>query len=219
MNKSISPWDYLWYALYAFAGLGMELVLISFIEPLLWEQISADSNTAFHSIAHWLLTIVCWGIFSWILILNSRNKLDFNIVNKTKPALQNIAISGLLAAICVGMNVFDWGTLKIIGEFQKKGPLLFSFQYLYYIFEVILVFLIVVFGQKFFESLFKKSSSFPWGGVVLCLTWGTVHILTQGSLYTGLGVMVFSLLYGMIYIVLGKNTIWSYIIMTIAFIL
>lgn len=32
-ETKISAWDYLWYALYSFAGLGLEIVLISVIEP------------------------------------------------------------------------------------------------------------------------------------------------------------------------------------------
>ena len=31
-----SPWEFLWYALYAFAGLGLELVLMGGVEPALF---------------------------------------------------------------------------------------------------------------------------------------------------------------------------------------
>lgn len=32
--KQKITWDYLWYALYAFAGLGLELLLAGVVEPL-----------------------------------------------------------------------------------------------------------------------------------------------------------------------------------------
>ena len=32
-NAKITAWDYLWYALYAFAGLGLELFLLGVVEP------------------------------------------------------------------------------------------------------------------------------------------------------------------------------------------
>ena len=35
-QSEVSAWDYLWYALYAFAGLGLELLLIGMIEPKLF---------------------------------------------------------------------------------------------------------------------------------------------------------------------------------------
>ena len=86
-----------------------------------------------------------------------------------------------LAALCILLNALDWGTLKVIGEFQKKGPLLFAGQYLYYAFEVVLVLLIAAFGQQFWEALRKGRSQFPFGGVVLCCTWGAIHTLSRGS--------------------------------------
>lgn len=93
----------------------------------------------------------------------------------------------------------------MIGEFQKKGPLLFAGQYLYYAFEVVLVLLIAAFGQRFWEALRKGRSQFPFGGVVLCCTWGAIHMLSRGSLSTGLGVMAFGLMYGAIYVLLGRD--------------
>lgn len=33
-NRNYNVCDYLWYALYAFAGLGLEIVLLSFVEPM-----------------------------------------------------------------------------------------------------------------------------------------------------------------------------------------
>ena len=111
----------------------------------------------------------------------------------------------------------DWGTLKILGEWQRKGPWLFWFQYLYYLAEGGLVFLIVAFGQKWGEGLLGKKTVFPFGGLVLCCTWGMIHIFSQGSLYAGAGVMAFSLCYGGIYLLLGRDGLKSYGMMALAF--
>lgn len=48
---------------------------------------------------------------------------------------------------------------------------------------------------------------------------GGVHILSKGSLYTGIGVMIFSILYGMMYLLLKRNSKYTYIAMTLAFII
>lgn len=219
MKKKISPWDYLWYGLYAFAGLGLEIVLISFLEPMIFGSIVSSDYTKTQTIIHWLLTILCWGIIAMILIRSSKKHLNFNVLSEALPTKKGLIISIILVIACIILNAFDWGTLKILGEFQKKGLLLFIFQYIYYLFEVVLVYLIVVFGQKFVETLLKRKSKIPWGGLILCCTWGAVHILSKGSIYTGIGVMTFSIFYGMIYLLLNRNSKYTYIALALAFII
>ena len=51
------------------------------------------------------------------------------------------------------MTFIDWHTLKIVGEAQGKTIFQFCAQYLYYIFEVMLVILIIIYGQKAIETL------------------------------------------------------------------
>ena len=214
-----SSWDFLCYALYAFAGLGLEFVLIGVVEPLLFGKINANDYSTSQRIIHWILTSVCWGITAGLLIKASKNKSGFNVLSCDAVKKKNIILSTAAVAVCIILNFFDWKTLKIIGEFKSKEPIIFIFQYVYYIFEVILVFLIVAFGQKFAEDLLKKKSNIPFGGIVLCCTWGTIHILSKGSIYTGIGVMVFALIYGIIYILLNRNAKLSYIAMLLAFII
>lgn len=219
MKEKKVIWDYLWYALYAFAGLGMEILLISLLEPILFGGVSSSNYTPTQRIIHWILTIICWSVISFFLIKSSKKSLDFNVISIEKPARTGIIISILLTILCIAINVFDWGILKVVGEFQSKGLLLFLFQYIYYMFEVVLVVLILVFGQKFGEVLSGKTIPIPWGGIVLCLTWGAIHSLTQGSLYTGIGVMTFSLIYGVIYLLLNRNFKYSYLFILLAFVI
>lgn len=216
MNK-IQKWDYLWYALYSFAGLGIEVLLIAFVEPILFARVGITNYTAVQMIIHWLMTIFCWAAVSFFLIRSAKKKLKFDVISHSKPTTRNIALAMFLVVVCVAFHAFDWAGLKIIEEFQKKGLLLFMFQYLYYFVEVLLVFLIVAFGQQFFESLLHKKSRIPWGGIVLCCTWGAVHILSKGSIYTGLVMMAFSLAYGLMYLLLERNTRWSYFAIALAF--
>lgn len=210
-------WDYLWYALYAFAGLGLELVLLNFIEPMFLGNVSEYGTM--QNIIHWILTIICWAIMIVFLIKGAQNKLDFNVLNSSKISVRGVLISLILVTACILLNAYDWGTLKIIGEFRKKEFVEFIFQYIYYIFEIGLVFLIVAFGQKFGETLLNRKSNIPFGGIVLCCTWGAIHILTQGSITVGLGVMIYSIAYGMIYMVLNRNAKFSFLALLAAFII
>ena len=148
-TKSVSAWDFLWYSLYAFAGLGLEIVLLSFVEPIFFGKVNEYTTT--QNIIHWVLTIVCWAIMIIWLIKSSKKKLNFNVLNDNKVSFKGIIIALILVIACILLNAYDWGTLKIIGEFNQNELIAFIFQYIYYVFEVGLVFLIVVFGQKFGE--------------------------------------------------------------------
>lgn len=217
LEENCSVWDYLWYALYAFAGLGLEIVLLSFVEPMFLGK--ASEYDTIQNIIHWILTIICWTIMIIWLIKSSQKKLNYNVMNTNEVSIKGCVISLILIVACILLNAYDWGTLKIVGEFTKKAFIEFVFQYIYYIFEVGLVFLIVVFGQKFIESVLKRKSTIPFGGIILCCTWGVIHILSQGSIATGLGVMIFALMYGMMYLFLNRNTKLSFLAMLLAFII
>lgn len=77
-TKSVSAWDFLWYSLYAFAGLGLEIVLLSFVEPIFFGKVNEYTTT--QNIIHWVLTIVCWAIMIIWLIKSSKKKLNFNVL-------------------------------------------------------------------------------------------------------------------------------------------
>ena len=62
-----SPWEFLWYALYAFAGLGLELVLMGGVEPALFGGTPPSRYTAAHTLLHWGMTMACWGLTAALL--------------------------------------------------------------------------------------------------------------------------------------------------------
>lgn len=216
-EKKDSPWPYLWYALYAFAGLGLEMVLLGVVEPLFWGS-GAEYGTV-QRVVHWSLTCACWAVVILLLIRSARRELGLDVRGCQKVPLRNLLFGLALAAACIGLNAYDWGTLKIVGEFTRKRGVEFLFQYLYYGFEIGLVFLIVAFGQRFGEGLLHRQSSIPFGGMILCATWGAVHILSKGSAAAGLGVMAFAMVYGILYVVLNRNAKLSYLAMLLAFII
>ena len=112
----------------------------------------------------------------------------------------------------------DVGGLKIIHEFQKLGVLKFIFQHIYYLAEVVLFTLIIVFGQNALEKLFRKKQ-IPYGGILVGLTWGLAHCFSKGSIWTGLITMVLGFLFGAVYVFLGKDFKKTYIVLALAFII
>ena len=78
-----SPWEFLWYALYAFAGLGLELVLMGGVEPALFGGTPPSRYTAAHTLLHWGMTMACWGLTAALLVRQAEKKLGFSLLDST----------------------------------------------------------------------------------------------------------------------------------------
>lgn len=216
--KNIKGLDFLYLGLYAFAGLGSELLLVFFIEPSLYGK-SINEFTNLENIIHWILTCIIWGIVSALLISISRNKYQFNILdNRNKLGKLNWIIALIILVISIIISIWQWNGFKVLIEFKNNGWVKFIFQYIYYIFEAVLVLLIIVFGQKAGEMSFKNKR-LPWGGFLLGVTWGLIHLLTKGDLVIGLILCLASVLYGIAYLAVKKNIYIAYPIIFLMFVL
>ena len=121
---------------------------------------------------------------------------------------------------------FQWDfKLKPIAEYEgfiekynSQAPILFLFQYIYYLFESVLITLLIAFGQRSGEVFFKKDN-IPWGGILCGLTWGLAHIGSKDIL-TGLILCLFSsVFYGVVYLCMNKDIRYSYPLIAVMFIL
>ena len=58
--------------------------------------------------------------------------------------------------VCFVVNIIakylDWNGFKVLIEWNSKEPILFVFQYIYYLAEGFLISLVIVYGQKAFEK-------------------------------------------------------------------
>ncbi len=219
--------EYLWYGLYAFAGFGLELVLQMF------EGMLGLEDGVFSHCLHLGLTSLLWGMMSFLLYQSSKRKLKFNIMNGNLVTegftensqgrisilkKQNIIIVLLLMLAALVCKFFVVGGVKLLMEYNNLGLIRFIFQYIYYIFEVMLIILSIAFGQKFFEEVVKKSDVIiPFGGLFLACTWGLMHILTQ-DFATGIYAFGMAVVYGMVYVLLNKNAGYAYLLNLILFI-
>lgn len=114
----------------------------------------------------------------------------------------------MVCVVCFAINIvakyLDWGGFKVVQEWNSNGPLLFVFQYIYYMAEGFLISLIIVFGQKACETWFR-SEKIPYGGIILGLTWGLAHIYTKGSISIGLLTAFAGFLFGASYMLVNKD--------------
>lgn len=220
MNKEkTAQWGYyLSLGLYAFLGLGLEVILALLIEPLIFKGPINEYSTD-QIIGHWIITIILWGIMALILIKISREKYGFNCWDYTdNMGKRDWIIALILILFSVVISSYLWKGLKLYKELYNLGLLKFIFQYIYYLMETVLVLLIIVFGQKAGELRFSKEN-FPWGGILLGLTWGLVHALTKGQLIIGLYGILSGILYGVIYLLTKKNVRIAYPLIACMFIL
>lgn len=215
-NKKITGFDYLWCALYAFAGVAFELLVMSIERTL---GIDTNNFTVSQNIIHLITTTIGWILIGMLVIFIGKKTTEFDIW-KTREKI--VAWQYIAIIICFIVNIFakylSWGGFKVISEWHSRGPLLFVFQYIYYLAEGFLISLIIVFGQKACEKWFHNEK-LPYGGVILGLTWGLVHISTKGSLQIGLLSAAGGFLMGTSYLFVNKDYRKALPIITLLFML
>lgn len=216
-KSGIKGSDFLGLALYAFAGLGMEAVYAYLLEPALYGG-SMESWSSGQTIGHWILTCITWGIFAFVLVRKAEGKYQFPIMQKgNKMHFWQWGVCFLLIALAFGMDYNSWGGFKVYLEFVRRGPLLFTFQYIYYAFETMLFLLIIVFGQKACEVWFQRIH-IPYGGIICGITWGLAHIFTK-DLLTGLLGIVLGFAMGGVYLLVNRDLRKAYVILFFMFVL
>ena len=217
MEKKITGADYLYLALYAFAGIGLEMILVGIVEPIL--GVSLETYTTAQNITHWIIICLIWLIVGVFLIGLAKKKFAFDIWEH-QSKLKTWQYIGIIICLVVSIasHYMDWEGFKPLLEFQRLGVLKFTFQYIYYLFEAFLISLIIVFGQKACEKWFKNEA-IPYGGIVLALTWGLMHILSKGSISVGLLSAFGGFLYGAAYLIVGKDYRKALPLMCLMFIL
>lgn len=216
MNKKVTGFSFLSLSLCAFGGLGME-VLYALIEPSLYKaNMNAWSDA--QTILHWVITCITWGLFAWYLFRESK-KCGLSLFQKSqKMKTWQWTVLAIVFLFNFYLSYISWGGFKVILEFQRKGALRFTFQYIYYAVEVVLVMLIIIFAQKAFELWFHNTN-IPYGGMICGITWGLVHALTKGSLLIGLQGILIGFLFGASYLLVNKDIKKCYIALFFMFVL
>lgn len=224
MNKATPtrPHSYLYLALYAFALIGLELVLLA-VEPVL--GLPPDSVLA--HIVHWVLTITVWvgggiGLLLWAL-----RRTDFRLRGEARLRIgvpRWSAVAALVVVTLAAQWTLQGGVLPPLAEhnalverFGDAGTMAWLVQIAYYVAELFVIVLIIGFGQRAGEGWFR-SKWVPWGGIILAMTWGLVHFLTQDAA-TGIYGVALSLVMGTVHTLTGKNLLITYPILLAIFIL
>ncbi len=216
--KKTTGSQFLLLALCAFSGLGIELIYAFLLEPMIYHA-QMREWTAIQNIIHWIVTCITWSVIAVMLVKKSKQEYGFDLF-ASKGNMKTWQWVSIIACamIMIVISSVSWNGLKVVKEFQSNGWLKFIFQYIYYIVETALITLIIVFGQKAFEHWFKRDN-FPYGGIVVAVTWGLMHCLTRGSLTSGLLSAISGFLFGVVYLLTNKDIRKTYPILVIMFIM
>ena len=217
-NRFVKGLGVLKYGLAAFLALAGEGILAYGIEQNIY-GVSINDYNSVQMIVHWILTYIVWGASVFAICRCAKKKghdLFAKNDSKIKPWQWVCIVIGVAA--CLISSWIDWNGSKVLQEFASRGALKFVFQYIYYMFEVSLVMLIIVFGQKACETWFVKKN-IPYGGIIAALTWGLGHWASKGSLAAGVFSAVCGLALGSVYLLTGRKTKLSYALLCIMFIL
>ena len=181
MVKEVKWTKYLWLSLLSFGAFMLELLSIFAIEVIIL-HVDIQNYTMQQRSIHCIIMVFMWAFFIGVLLLFSRKHYHFPERGSKRDKISSKSWIVTLACFigCKIMTFIDWHTLKIVGEAQGKTVFQFCAQYLYYIFEVLLVILIIIYGQKAIETLLKKESPIPFGGIILAMTWGAIHFVSRG---------------------------------------
>ncbi len=217
-SLKITGSDYLGLGIWAFGGLGMEMVYAYLLEPMIYGS-PMQEWSAVQIIVHWILTCFTWGMFVVVLTKKSRTKYEFDLFKAkgAKMTLVRVLLCLMFIAAAFWLDYVTWDGFKVYLEFQRKGPLLFGFQYIYYAFETMLFLLIIVFGQKACEVWFHREN-FPFGGIICGLTWGLAHMFTKDIL-TGILGLVLGVAMGSVYLVVNRDLRKAYVVLFLMFVL
>lgn len=207
--------EYLWLALYAFGGIGLEVLLAFVLEPMLYGA-QMGEWTVLQNILHWIFTCVLWGTVGVWLIIYAKRKFQFDLLAKgnSMKAWQWLAVI-FFVALSLVISYIDWNGSKVIREFYANGWLKFIFQYIYYVFETFLIMLILIFGQRAFELWFHNDK-IPYGGIIVAITWGIAHFFTK-DIVTGILCMISGFAFGSVYLLVNRDVRKAFPILFIMF--
>ena len=217
-----SPWTYAKLASFAFALLGLELVLVA-AGPL----IPLPEGSIQSAMVHWALTIILWVGGAAVLAVWAIRHTGFTLRSPAGPNINATRWTGIVVLVAVtlaGQVLLRGGVIAPVAEydaltnrFGDEGQLAWLVQVAYYVAELCVMVLIIGFGQLAGDLRYGRRWV-PWGGIALATTWGLVHFLTQNSA-TGIYGIGLALVMGIIYVLAGRSIRLTFPILLILFII
>ena len=229
--KEPKPLTYLLLAFIAFGFLGLEFGVLFISRIIDGRSLDQLGNWPVHwygAISHWIITIIVWLIGVFLVVSWAKRKqvldelIDFKNSKKVR-FLVIIAVIVVIISALIQMFINDAVIPQVLSEFRgfstmygDKALIVTIFQVLYYFAEMLLVFIMIVLFQRFGELLFKNKY-IPYGSIGLMLTWGMIHFVSHPS--GALGVTIWALIPGLLYMYSKKAFLPVYILLVLGFLI
>lgn len=203
----------------------LQVVLLWDVGALLLTDVLVDGNLAISDYPfadvgvmalNRLLVVAVWalavgGVYYWCKARGILSRL-FDWRYERAVLVGSVAAVGLHVAETVAVGLLTEASLapQALGEYNVfvstygslDGSLVFLLQGLYYLFEALVILLMIALFQDAGERQFGQQS-IPWGGIGLTLTWGAFHVLMSPSLV----MLVLPMAMGVIYLVGEKHPV------------
>ena len=204
-------------AIISFLGMLLDL-LLDWIEGKIYGVDDLlQLYTSEQMIRHWQIIILVWIVVSLTVIILSKRKCQYDVFKPQRNSRIWQMVCGIaLPLLFVVVLSFIMGGYGLIRNYKTLPHNTFVYQYIYYIFEMLLSGLIICLSQKVFDNVKKKDCQMPWGGVILGLSWGLCHILTK-NFAVGLFSFVLAIVFGLIHNWLGKDLKWTWPVLFLTF--
>ena len=217
-------------AMITFGVLGLEfgvLFISTLIDGRSLSQVGSWPIHWYGAISHWILTMMIWSIGIRLIYKWAKKKkdllqyIDFTFSKKT-IYLMGAAILIAIGSAFIQHLIWDSSIPQLANEFRgfksmypNHAFIVTLFQVIYYGFEMVLVFMMIVLFQAGFEIVFKNKK-IPYGSFGLMLTWGLIHFISnpQGAFI----VTIWALVPGLLYIYGGKRFWPVYALLILGFI-
>lgn len=211
--------------LFLTATLCMDIILV-LLETAVYTSSSAARPLWQHCF-HFILICCIWGAGSVLAyhLADRHSLLPASGNGRKYPSRSHIAIIFLAIAAGILFMSFNAGMrlkpltelLYFLNTYGNKGLVIFLLQHLYYLFESILILLLIILGQQAGEFLFPQSPRIPWGGIFCALTWGMLHGLTK-DWETAFFCIILSSLFYISYQAADRRFLLSYLAVALIFI-
>jgi hypothetical protein len=230
-NPPGKPIVYVLLALILFSLLGLEFAvffLSRLVDGRSAAQVFSWPINWYGAVFHWTITMLLWGVgalgvYGWLKkrrVLSELIRFDFGQQDSL------LLLVGLLFVVVyevVYSRLTGLVIPQIWREFQGfqnmyggQAWIVLIFQNLYYLVEFALVVMMIAFFQRAGE-MWTKLTWFPWGALGIALTWGMIHLVTNPG--GALGVIIWSLLLGFLFVLSKKSFFLTWVIGVLGFII
>jgi hypothetical protein len=237
-EKQLTGWKFFSIGLMAFLGLGFDLFVIGLDLLVFGSDFNYNNpfqNPWYMLLFHWCVVITLWIVFiiflvKWLAKKGVREEVFSLKITKATAfyCLLAVLFSFGLAFLEIPLYGRDGFGFQIAREYQRfieqQGPthglILSITQNVYYIFESMLVLLLLALTHRAGEKWFGKyvwSKFIPFGGIFLMLTWGLGHF-THG-VFSMIWITVFALMAGIFFILNQKRVLPTYIFIWMLFVI